>query len=101
MHSFFNIQLLTAFAVFVHLGAALASMLMKDKTDQKKIAEITTKTDQAVSLLSAVAPAIPQTAPKTIPQIASDLAAVSAALATALAAPTILAAAAAPTGGTS
>ena len=84
MH-FFSLQLLTALAVFVHLGTAIASMLLKDNTDQKKIEAINTKTDQVLGIVTAIAPAIPTTAPKTITQIASDLATAASALAAATA----------------
>jgi hypothetical protein len=96
-----DISLMTALAVFVHLGTGIASMLMKDKTDQAKIAQINAKTDQILNVVTAVAPAVPAAAPKTVSQIAGDIADLAAALAAATKpnAPAALNAPAAPGGG--
>jgi hypothetical protein len=90
-----NLQLLTALAVFLHLGTTLAGQFLKDKTDQKKIAAIDSKTDQVLSVVTAIAPALPTVAPKTVAQVAGDLAAVAQSLSQALAPATVTA-----TGGT-
>ena len=92
-----DLTLLTALAVFVHLGTALAGSFLKDRTDQAKIEAINAKTDQVLGIVTAIAPAVPASAPKTITQVASDLASVAAALAAATA--PVAPAAATPTPG--
>ena len=76
-----DLSLLTALAVLFHLGTNLAATVLKDNTDRRKIADLNTKVDQVLTVVQAVAPAVPQAAPKTIAQVAGDLADVATALA--------------------
>jgi hypothetical protein len=80
-----DLTLLTTVAVLVHLGVGIASAFLKDSTDQKKLAAIEAKTDQLVSTIAALAPAVPVAVPKNINQVAADLAAAASALAAATA----------------
>lgn len=80
-----NLSLLTALAVFFHLGASVARTILKDNTDRAKIDKIDSGVSQVLGVVSAIAPAVPTTTPKTLSQVASDLAGVAQALAAATA----------------
>jgi hypothetical protein len=72
-----DLTLLTAVAVFFHLGTSIASSLLKDKTDQAHIATLNTKVDQVLNVVQQIAPAIPTTTPKNLGQGLADLAALA------------------------
>jgi hypothetical protein len=76
-----SLTILTAVAVFVHLGTSIAALLLKDRTDQQKISELNSKVDQVLGIVTAVAPVLPTTLPKTLGQGLADVAAVAGALA--------------------
>ena len=80
-----DLTILTAVAVFFHLGTSIAASLLKDKTDQAKIAALNSKVDQIFGIVSALAPAIPTSAPKTLGQGLTDAAQIGNALAGAIA----------------
>jgi hypothetical protein len=79
-----DLTLLTAVAVFFHLGTSIAASLLKDKTDQAHIATLNTKVDQVLNVVQQIAPAIPTSTPKNLGQGLSDLASLAQALAATL-----------------
>jgi hypothetical protein len=77
-----DLTLLTAVAVFFHLGTSIAASLLKDKTDQAHIATLNTKVDQVLNVVQQIAPAIPTSTPKNLGQGLADLAALAQSLST-------------------
>jgi hypothetical protein len=75
-----DLTLLTAVAVFFHLGTSIAASLLKDKTDQAHIATLNTKVDQVLNVVTAIAPAVPTRTPQNLGQGLADLAALAQAL---------------------
>jgi hypothetical protein len=96
-----DLTLLTAVAVFFHLGTSIAASLLKDKTDQAHIATLNTKVDQVLNVVQQIAPAIPTTTPKNLGQGLADLAALAQSLGASLAPPAAATGALTIPGGTS
>ena len=53
-----SVTFVTALAVFFHLGTTLASQVLRDATDRRKIAALDAKADQIFGAVTALAPVI-------------------------------------------